>query len=350
MYLVDQKSGKRFHSRTDILWSTSKVSDLKVIYPEGYDSVDWTKEPDCSLSDLFYSRAIQLRDSYKYIILYFSGGSDSITVLNTFIKNNIYLDEVVVTCFSDIEDPKVDGKYALFYLKKINFKGKITVVNLDHGVLNTINHKQLWYDLGYYTGLIHVLSRTRITWFEKHNFIKKANRPDSCAHLYGGAGPLIKVFNNKYYVEISASSLGMASYHKDNEQFFTTPNLPLLHSKQCHIVVNYWKKNYPNDTIIREADYKINKIVKSLIRDEFKENISAQKGSSNLLSLNKLTTESGIILSTYKNKDISFYKTYIDSTVKEFYNTFQYKYNKGVFLDASLNKQFYLSDTVCNSQ
>ena len=345
MYLVDQKSGKRFYSRTDILWSTSKVSDLKVIYPNGYDSIDWSKEPPYTLQELYKLRAQQLRDNSNYIILYFSGGSDSITVLNSFIKNNIKVDEIVITAFSDIDNSKVDGKYALYYLKKINYSGKVSIVNLTYNILNTINSKQLWYNLGYYTGLIHVLSRARITWYEENNFISSTIRPENCTHLYGGAGILIKVFDNKYYAEISASSLGMASFHKDNEQFFTTPDFPILHSKQCHIVVNYWKKQYPKDIVIREADYKTNKIVKSLVRDEFKESVSAQKGSSNLLSFNKPNTESSIILSTYRNKDISFYKTYIDSTIRDFYNTFQYKDNNGTFLDPSLNKRFYLSET-----
>lgn len=350
MYLLDQKSGQKLYSRADVLWSNSKISNLKVIYPEGYDSLDWSKEPNLSLHELYKYRAQQLRDKYKYIILYFSGGSDSLTVLNAFVKNNIKLDEVVITCFSDIENAKVDGKYALSYLKKLNFREKVSIVNLTYDMLSNFNKKQLWYDLGYYTGLIHVLSRARITWFEKHNFVKSHYRPDNCAHLYGGNAPLIKKLNDKYYAEISASSLGMASHVFDNEQFFTTPDFPLLHLKQCHVVLNYWKKHHPNDIVIRESDYKTNKVVKSLIRDEFNENVSAQKGSSNILSITKSNTESGIILNTYKIKDIDFYKTYIDSTIKEFYNTFQYKHNKGIFIDPTLNKQFYLSDATIQNK
>jgi diphthamide synthase (EF-2-diphthine--ammonia ligase) len=37
-----------------------------------------------------------LRDKYDYLILYYSGGSDSWTVLNTFLENNIKLDCVYV--------------------------------------------------------------------------------------------------------------------------------------------------------------------------------------------------------------------------------------------------------------
>ena len=345
MHLLDKNSGKKLYSRTDILWSSSKLDDIEVVYPEGYDSLDWTKEPVESLEYLYKIRAQQLRDQYNYLILYYSGGSDSITALNAFIKNNIYLDEVVITVFSDIDDPKVDGKYGIEYLKKIGYKGKISVINLNYEVLDIINKKQLWYDLGYYTGLIHVLSRARITWFEKHNIIKSTNRAGNIAHIYGGSSPLIKVFNNKYYVELPASHLGMASYHIDNEQFFTTPKFPILHLKQCHIILNYWKKHFPNEIIVREGDYRIYKIVKKLIRDDFNDSISALKGTSDITSILKPNTESFSILNTYKSKDFLFFKTYIDSTIREFANTFQYKNNKGIFLDPVLNKSFYLSDT-----
>ena len=48
------------------------------------------------LKELYKQRALQLRDKYDYLILNFSGGSDSWTVLNTFLENNIKLDHVFV--------------------------------------------------------------------------------------------------------------------------------------------------------------------------------------------------------------------------------------------------------------
>ena len=59
-------------------------------------SVDWTIEPTESLQQLYRDRAQQLRDQYSKISLFFSGGFDSTNVLETFVKNNIYLDEIIV--------------------------------------------------------------------------------------------------------------------------------------------------------------------------------------------------------------------------------------------------------------
>lgn len=56
---------------------------------------DWSQEPNISVHDLYRARAEQLRSQYDHIIVFFSGGADSGTVLDTFLKNNIHVDEVV---------------------------------------------------------------------------------------------------------------------------------------------------------------------------------------------------------------------------------------------------------------
>ena len=49
-----------------------------------------------NLTDLYRERAQQLRDIYDYLILSYSGGSDSHNILMTFLNNNIKLDQVFV--------------------------------------------------------------------------------------------------------------------------------------------------------------------------------------------------------------------------------------------------------------
>ena len=65
-------------------------------HDEVYSSMDWTVEPSESLSQLYKQRAQQLRDTYDYLILCFSGGADSYNILNTFSINNIFVDEIMI--------------------------------------------------------------------------------------------------------------------------------------------------------------------------------------------------------------------------------------------------------------
>jgi len=85
----------------------SKISALidgtvRNIHPEWhfnndiFDNYDWSVEPTESLQELYRQRAREIRERYDYIILMYSGGSDSQTVLDSFLQNNLHVDEVVV--------------------------------------------------------------------------------------------------------------------------------------------------------------------------------------------------------------------------------------------------------------
>jgi hypothetical protein len=59
-----------------------------------FAKIDWTIRPSGTLRDLYRDRARQIRDNYDYVVVHFSGGMDSWTVLHSFLSNGIHLDEV----------------------------------------------------------------------------------------------------------------------------------------------------------------------------------------------------------------------------------------------------------------
>jgi hypothetical protein len=62
-----------------------------------FDQFDWSIEPAESLQYLYNHRAREIRERYDYVILMYSGGSDSQTVLDAFLKSNLHIDEVIVS-------------------------------------------------------------------------------------------------------------------------------------------------------------------------------------------------------------------------------------------------------------
>lgn len=93
---------------------TSKVSALidgtvRNIHPEWhfndetFDSYDWSVEPSESLQELYKQRAIDIRERYDYVILMYSAGGDSHTMLDAFLKNNLQVDEIIVIHPSSLE-------------------------------------------------------------------------------------------------------------------------------------------------------------------------------------------------------------------------------------------------------
>src|SRR5260221_13572359 len=65
-------------------------------HDESYAQFDWAQEPLVSLDTLYKMRAKQIRDENEYLILLYSGGADSHQILDTFLKHNIFIDEVRV--------------------------------------------------------------------------------------------------------------------------------------------------------------------------------------------------------------------------------------------------------------
>lgn len=63
---------------------------------EFFGSYNWSQEPAANIDELYRRRALQLREKYDYLVLYYSGGYDSTNVLYSFLDNNIPIDEICV--------------------------------------------------------------------------------------------------------------------------------------------------------------------------------------------------------------------------------------------------------------
>lgn len=61
-----------------------------------YDQLDWTQEPSQSMDQLMDDYARHLRNSYERVILSWSGGTDSHTIYQVFVRNNLHIDEIIV--------------------------------------------------------------------------------------------------------------------------------------------------------------------------------------------------------------------------------------------------------------
>jgi len=65
-------------------------------FDDAFKNFDRSRLGKVSLNEMYRQRAQQIRDSYDYVILNYSGGCDSWNILKTFLDNNIKLDQVMV--------------------------------------------------------------------------------------------------------------------------------------------------------------------------------------------------------------------------------------------------------------
>lgn len=82
--------------KSDALYLSTKIKRPARwnFHDDIYSQLDWTQRPVGTLTELYRQRAQQLRDTYDYLVVNFSGGADSWTVLNSFLSNGIHVDEV----------------------------------------------------------------------------------------------------------------------------------------------------------------------------------------------------------------------------------------------------------------
>jgi hypothetical protein len=100
LFGVWKVNGKLFYRKRDALLYASANDSPEVtweFYDSIWDSFDKTRLGKQSLKELYKQRAQQLRDKYDYLILAYSGGSDSHNVLMSFLSNNIKIDQIFVS-------------------------------------------------------------------------------------------------------------------------------------------------------------------------------------------------------------------------------------------------------------
>jgi len=94
-------NNRYFFNKAECLRYATEIRNMDVrfnFFDDFYSTVDWTHEPAESLEQIYANRARQLREKYDYIVIAFTGGSDSANVVNSFLNNGLHIDEII-TCY-----------------------------------------------------------------------------------------------------------------------------------------------------------------------------------------------------------------------------------------------------------
>lgn len=227
-----------------------------------FGSIDWKIEPEFSLDELYSMRAKQIRESYDYLILMYSGGSDSNQILHTFMKNNIHIDELRSYWPEKISKsvkPQKDiySPIGLLYeyhdvieeIKKFSHKfprTKINVIDYTHDIETMINDNFIIENEKKYfvNGAIFQQAKQRIEIDYLKNDADKINSK-KIAVIYGCDKPKLFIINNKLCYRFSDISRTSSSFYQKEfinytpKMFFITKDLPLIPIKQSHVFKNY---------------------------------------------------------------------------------------------------------------
>ena len=214
-----------------------------------------------SLDELYKQRALQIRDQYDYLILNYSGGSDSHNILMTFLKNNIKLDEIYVR-YSTTVDQKIYRpnildtsssnifseydfciKPTLEYVARYYPQIKITVGDMFQGVTPDIVDDDLFLKTHHHMGAFFTL---RIA-AESNNILRLTNQGQRVGVMIGVDKPHCIISDNKFYMYFMDAALVPAVSLNDKthntELFYWSIDFPQLAFEQAWQCYQWIKTN-----------------------------------------------------------------------------------------------------------
>jgi hypothetical protein len=227
---------------------------------ENYKIYDWTQEPTESLSELYRQRAQQLRDQYDYLVLWFSGGADSTNILNTFIDNNIKLDEVASYVNYEATGDKLNPFNAeIFHVADpvVNVAKqkqpwlKHTVIDVAPLTMKYFADPSVKFDWTYFVNT-HVNPNTvsrRDIKLQVPYWTKMFDTGKKVGFINGIDKPKVTGLNQKYYYQFYevidgavTPEIQMLNRSWDfNELFYWPEDHPKIAIKQGHVIKNFLK-------------------------------------------------------------------------------------------------------------
>lgn len=256
-------NNKKYDNKWDAMVdATLRNKDYTWHYaPEIFDNIDWSTPIDASLDDLYAMRMQQLRNQYQHVILFFSGGKDSLNILMTAINNNILLDEIVVyypfameklfnnkeldsdNLFSEVE---YAAKPILKMLgNRLDPRTKIRFQDIGD-TTSKFQEKPDWYD--------HIRPANTLQMVSPSNggacdieLIKLALQGKNVCVITGADKPNIIEIGDSYYFKFMDASFNSIPRPKSNEMksqynfihyepFYQTPFFPQLVVKQAQVI------------------------------------------------------------------------------------------------------------------
>ena len=224
-----------------------------------FNTFDWQTPLRVPLTELYAQRAQQLRDKYDYLILWWSGGADSTSMLQAFIHNNITLDEVFVGWPVKL----TEGKYTpSFDTKVANFVSEYDLVikpglkwlsdnypNIKISLVDTsdsVKRKDHNESLFLLTETFQYLNDQRVESIEP--IIRERSRGGrSVANIFGISPPELAITQDilsMQFSDLSISPFGKSESLGNDvlrtyENFYTTPDMPEILREMSHAVLDF---------------------------------------------------------------------------------------------------------------
>lgn len=253
------KVGDRHYMNPLLAWNDIKQSKQQFnvsLFPDYWNKFDWTVEPAQSWSHLMKIRCENLRNRYDWLRLWYSGGRDSQPILESFLSNNIHLDEIVVWYNPMDHDrgPEMEHIVLPMARKIVQSNPKIRLTILDYRLQDyeEMFSSEDWLEntLGNPAGTYGFhLGQNTSSFLRRPELFPERDLGLRDINIFGLEKPRLILHDQKWYFEIVDLPHAIHWGPSDlSEMFYLSADLPELNAKQCWLIINHLEKNYSNLT------------------------------------------------------------------------------------------------------
>lgn len=265
-----------------------------------WNQQDWTHQPETDILELYRLRARQIREQYDHVIINYSGGSDSQTMVDAFLQSGSHIDEIV-TIWNRAHTAKVDQsgfvadpanieaeydlttKPGLDRIRLASPRTKITYVDISESTLQQFDRLDGAEWLNTTAEHLHPQYVTRWAGTRDRDQLVQLDRGGRTVILFGVDKPKVCIKDGRYctyFVDVVVNSFrggwNRPEYtNLDYVFFYWTPDFPEIVIKQSHLIKDWFERNpalkpilaWPNHDYNKRQAYEI--IARSIIYPEW---------------------------------------------------------------------------------
>lgn len=224
-----------------------------------FSKARWQDEPPVSILELYKQRALQLREQYDHLVLCYSGGADSHTVLQAFINNNIKIDEILIYGAFKAEEEVIKklrfdrepGYYsreslhnAMPVVKELQKTHKFKITKFDYTDSVVASYKdpdwmwEKWQGIGETAYTLGGRDQPNTVMFDDESEWKGKKR----GFIFGVDKPRLLRDDHSIYVAFIDSLIGFLHRYENCDFFYWSPNMPEIVIKQAHMIYKSLKE------------------------------------------------------------------------------------------------------------
>jgi hypothetical protein len=309
-------------------WAKRNRSKLKWNFNEEvYNAIDWKIDPRLNLWELYKDRARQIREAYDYVVLWYSGGSDSHNILMAWLDAGLKIDEIATTWNYETAGDKQSHYNAEIVnvvmpdvdkLKKAGHEFEFRVI--DIGPLS-VDLFDTWgtdfeYNINFHFSPNNPAKHLIRDKVEAYKTIIASGK--KLCFVWGKEKPVLNHEDGRHYfhftdnIDNCVGPYTQRNYYKGwyDELFYWTPDAPLIPVAQSHTILNYIRSS-TNESDFEEKSRPMHsngysKRFNKYLRDDVVKTILYPKWSNDIFCNGKASSF------TYSLRDEWFFKSNID--------------------------------------